>query len=94
MEPQSSEYLPTLEAARHLRVSRFFLEAARCRGDGPPFVKIGKSVRYRLSDLDDFMQSHRRTKTLENRSTSKQDRVSLDGVRSVSDQGGSNDKLA
>lgn len=63
MENQITEYLSTPEAARYLHVSRFFLEASRCRGDGPPFCKVGKSVRYRRNDLDEFMRAHRRTET-------------------------------
>lgn len=94
MEKQSSEYLPTPEAARYLRVSRFFLEASRCRGDGPPFVKIGKSVRYRRGDLDEFMRSHRHTKTLEKRPAAKQVRLSIEGdACDASIQGGNDDQL-
>ena len=63
MDTQPSEYLSTAEAAEYLRVSRKFLETARCRGDGPRFSKIGRSVRYARSELDAFMSANSCTKT-------------------------------
>ncbi len=40
-----------------------FLEVAAMRGDGPPMLKIGRSVRYRVSDLRAWIDSHRVTST-------------------------------
>jgi hypothetical protein len=34
------------QAAKKLNVSPSWLAKARMRGDGPPYVKIGRSVRY------------------------------------------------
>jgi Helix-turn-helix domain len=34
------------EAAQWLKVSESWLAKARMRGDGPPFIKIGRSIRY------------------------------------------------
>ena len=50
---RSTEYLTTSEAAEYLKLSRQFLEAARHRGDGsgPPYIKLRRAVRYRLSGL-------------------------------------------
>jgi hypothetical protein len=31
------------------------LQKMRGRGDGPPFVKIGSRVRYRVADLEQFV---------------------------------------
>jgi predicted DNA-binding transcriptional regulator AlpA len=36
-----------------------FLEVAALRGDGPPMHKIGRSVRYRVSDLRAWIDAHR-----------------------------------
>ena len=33
------------------------------QGDGPPFVKIGGAVRYRRSDLDQYIAQRRRLST-------------------------------
>jgi helix-turn-helix protein len=45
------ELRDTDEAAAFLKRAKATLEKDRCAGKGPPFVKIGKLVRYRLSDL-------------------------------------------
>ena len=34
------------EAAQLLKVSESWLAKARMRGDGPPFIKIGRAIRY------------------------------------------------
>lgn len=36
-----------------------FLEVSAVRGDGPPMVKIGRSVRYRISDLRAWIEARR-----------------------------------
>lgn len=38
-------------------VSRRFLELAVARGDGPAVVRIGRSVRYRVSDILSWIDS-------------------------------------
>ena len=49
---QSRERLLTArDAADRLRLSLSWLAKARMRGDGPPFVKLGRSVRYGESAL-------------------------------------------
>ncbi|WP_084140370.1 helix-turn-helix domain-containing protein [Brevundimonas nasdae] len=47
--------LCTKEAARLLKVSHRTLEDWRLKGSGPGFVKWGRAVRYRISDLEDFV---------------------------------------
>lgn len=51
------------EAARYCRQARITLAKARLRGDGPPFLKLGRSVRYLKSDLDKYLASKRRRST-------------------------------
>jgi hypothetical protein len=43
------------EAARLLRLSTRTMERMRLQGNGPPFVKANRSVRYRLSDLEAYI---------------------------------------
>ena len=43
------------KAARVLSVSVRTLQAWRHRGGGPRFLKLGTAVRYRLADLDEFL---------------------------------------
>ncbi|MEM8836452.1 MAG: helix-turn-helix domain-containing protein [Pseudomonadota bacterium] len=42
-------------AADFLNVSIRTLQAWRVRGGGPPYAKLGKSVRYRPGDLETFI---------------------------------------
>ncbi|WP_125099698.1 helix-turn-helix domain-containing protein [Leucobacter chromiireducens] len=43
------------EAAKYLTVSVGSLRAWRGQGSGPRFLKVGVQVRYRPSDLDDYL---------------------------------------
>ncbi len=57
----AAEYLNTQQAAAYVGLSAEFLEIARCRrSDGPAWHKLSRAVRYRRSDLDAWMASHRR----------------------------------
>jgi predicted DNA-binding transcriptional regulator AlpA len=53
------------EAAAVLRVSSSWLAKARMKGDGPLYTKIGRSVRYRDSDLTQYAKSRLRLSTSE-----------------------------
>ncbi len=44
------------EVADYLRISTKTLERDRWQGTGLPFLKIGRSVRYRASDVLEFIQ--------------------------------------
>jgi excisionase family DNA binding protein len=61
----TKEYLTTPEAAEYLGVSTQWLEIARHRGTGPKFCKLSRMVRYKRSDLDQFMQERSRTNTIQ-----------------------------
>jgi excisionase family DNA binding protein len=41
----------TTELADTLGVSKSFLDQARLKGNGPQFVKLGRSIRYRDEDV-------------------------------------------
>ena len=55
--------LTTPEAAAYLRIKPTTLEQQRWRGEGPRYLKLGRSVRYRRDDLDRYMDSRSRTST-------------------------------
>lgn len=45
------------EAAEVMNVSPRFLQDRRRRGGGPPFVRVSsRAVRYRLSDLEEWIE--------------------------------------
>ena len=50
-------YLKPREAAEYLRSSTSTLAKARMYKRGPNFVRIGRTVRYRQSDLDAWMSA-------------------------------------
>jgi predicted DNA-binding transcriptional regulator AlpA len=51
------------ELASWLRKSEAWLERGRWDGSGPPYVKIGRSVRYRRSDVAAWLDAKKRTWT-------------------------------
>jgi predicted DNA-binding transcriptional regulator AlpA len=53
------------EARRLLKVSLSWLAKARMRGDGPPYIQIGRSVRYAEAALIQWMKSRQRLSTSE-----------------------------
>jgi predicted DNA-binding transcriptional regulator AlpA len=58
------ELLTTKEATRVLGVSKAFLERDRWQGARVPFIKVGsRAVRYRLSDLQVYIESRLRLST-------------------------------
>jgi excisionase family DNA binding protein len=50
-------YLTPREAAEYLRSSTSTLAKARLTKRGPAFVRIGRAVRYRKSDIDAWMST-------------------------------------
>lgn len=63
-------FLNTVEAAAYLGLQRCTLEAWRCRGGGPRFVKLGRSVRYTLADLNAWIDARTRANTHDQGATS------------------------
>jgi predicted DNA-binding transcriptional regulator AlpA len=51
------------EAAALLSVSPSWLAKSRLTGTGPPFIKIGRAVRYLESAVRDFIRARTRTST-------------------------------
>jgi hypothetical protein len=47
------------EVANIYNIPVRYLEIAACKGGGPPFVKIGRLVRYRVRDLEEWIASNR-----------------------------------
>ena len=54
-----SEYLTEPGAAAYLGFTKAYLRKHRALGDGPPFIKIGRNIRYRRTDLEAWMEAHR-----------------------------------
>jgi hypothetical protein len=52
-----SPYLNTANAGKYLGIAPTTLAIWRCRKKGPKFVLAGTRVRYRIADLDAFVDS-------------------------------------
>lgn len=58
--------LTEVEASKYIGMSRSFLRQSRMEGNrsgrtaAPPFIKIGRSIRYLKDDLDNWLESFRR----------------------------------
>lgn len=50
-------------AAPYVGVSVRTLQAWRVQGKGPVFLKLGRAVRYRICDLDDWLEANLRKST-------------------------------
>jgi predicted DNA-binding transcriptional regulator AlpA len=57
-----AEWFNTEQAAAYIGFSTEYLEIARHRDDGtgPKYIKHPRAVRYRRSDLDAWMEQHRK----------------------------------
>jgi predicted DNA-binding transcriptional regulator AlpA len=53
------------QAARLLNVSLSWMAKARMRGDGPPYIRIGRSIRYTEAALIQWMKGRQRRSTSE-----------------------------
>ncbi|MBW8189674.1 DNA-binding protein [Neiella marina] len=62
--------LTEAEASHYICMSRSFLRQARMDGNrlnrtpAPPFIKIGRSIRYMKGDLDNWLSSFQRLEHL------------------------------
>jgi len=67
--PSKQPLIPVLltptDAAKLLKVSLSWLAKARMRGDGPPYIRIGRSIRYSESALLQWVKSRQRLSTSE-----------------------------
>ena len=48
--------MTTVQAAELLQVRPATLEMMRWKGTGPKFVKVGRSCRYRIVDLESYLE--------------------------------------
>jgi predicted DNA-binding transcriptional regulator AlpA len=53
------------ETATSLGISLSWLAKARLRGDGPAYIKIGRTVRYSMSAIRDYLRARMRLSTSE-----------------------------
>lgn len=61
--PTSRPKLRTPAAAAYTGLAESTLEKLRVRGDGCPFIRIGRAVLYDPDDLDAWLSANRRRST-------------------------------
>jgi len=61
----ANDFLNREQAANFLNLRKCTLEAWAIRGGGPAFVKFGRAVRYRISDLEAYVKKQTRQNTIE-----------------------------
>ncbi|HKI68023.1 MAG TPA: helix-turn-helix domain-containing protein [Verrucomicrobiae bacterium] len=66
MQQTADHWVDEFQAAEFLGVSVKTMRTWRLRGDGPPFGKFGRSVRYRWSTLTGWANSRERNSTSAN----------------------------
>ena len=57
--------LSTKEVAAKFGLGVRYLETARTQGDGPAFIRLGRAVRYRVRDINQWLDSRRVSSTSE-----------------------------
>jgi len=62
---QNTDFLNTRQAAKLVGLAPNTLEIWRLRGCGPKYIKFGRAVRYRLTDLESYIQAQTRQSTSE-----------------------------
>ncbi|RVE97202.1 DNA-binding protein [Sinorhizobium meliloti] len=62
-EIRQGRLLRTEQAAEYLGLGVSTLEKYRLTGGGPRYSKLGRSVRYSSTDLDDWISANRRRST-------------------------------
>lgn len=60
-----SPLMDTKTLAKFLNTSPITVMRFRLHGDGPPFFRIGRSVKYRMSDVEDWLATRERRSTSE-----------------------------
>ncbi|MEC7290158.1 MAG: helix-turn-helix domain-containing protein [Pseudomonadota bacterium] len=57
--------IDTKQLAHRLGWSEVSIVRMRCQGNGPRFIKIGRSVKYRWSDVESWLETRERQSTSE-----------------------------
>jgi excisionase family DNA binding protein len=59
----SQTTLTTRQAADYIGLAKTTLEKRRLHGQSPKFVRLGRAVRYRIKDLEEFLEANVRYST-------------------------------
>lgn len=51
------KYICEKQASKIYGMSIHWFQRERWKGTGPPYVKVGRSVRYRVEEIEEYFQS-------------------------------------
>ncbi|WEV65608.1 helix-turn-helix domain-containing protein [Bifidobacterium sp. ESL0764] len=57
-QPTTDHIVDTITAQKYIGVSAGTLRNWRSRGLGPRYIKYGRMVRYRIADLNKYVEKH------------------------------------
>ncbi len=63
IEFNDDSLLTEKQLAEYLQLKPKTIETMRRRGDGPKFIRVGRSVRYRGYDINEFLDENTREST-------------------------------
>ena len=58
-EQKPLQLLNETDSARYIGMSKVWLRLSRQHRSGPSYIKIGRSIRYAVDDLDKFLEAHK-----------------------------------
>jgi predicted DNA-binding transcriptional regulator AlpA len=67
-EAPAGDLVNEKQTAIILGISKSWLAKARMSGDGPPYIEIGRSIRYSRATLQQWLKSRQRLSTSERKS--------------------------
>lgn len=56
--PHGAAAVSTRDAAAYVGFTEQWMRSMRTDGTGPRYLKVGRAVRYRVKDLDAWMEAH------------------------------------
>lgn len=62
---QAERLVDEVAAAEILQISRRTLQAWRVKGGGPRYVRVGRAVRYSITDLNSWIDARKASSTSE-----------------------------
>jgi len=72
MSEIQNELFRSALAAKYLTLSKQTLDWWRCQGRGPKYLKVGRAVCYRRTDLDEWLSRQVRQSTHTDKATSQE----------------------
>ncbi len=58
MKDEDKYLLNRDQVAKRFGITKRFLEACAARGDGPRYVRLGRLVRYRVCDIETWIEAN------------------------------------